>query len=148
MPETPEEVGNICDGPSDDEIAEWELQRLEEEARKFRIHHHYDIGNQDIYVVCREGVVDGKRAALYCQFQCEVWFGFDAMLSNLAVGALLCMFYGFRHTAVAVRESATEIDMYGDREKACGELYFELLADASLHRPEMREVMAKLFEHV
>lgn len=143
-----EESGHTHDEPSEDEIAEWREQSHEEAARNFRIHHHYDIGNQDVYVERHEGVVDGKRAAIYCQFQCEEWFGHDAMLSNLGVGTLLCMFYGFRHRAVAVLESATEIDMYSDREKACGGLAFELLADPSLHRPGMREVMEKLVERV
>lgn len=146
MCELSDDAGHVCDGPSDDEIAEWEEQTREQKDRIFRIHHRFDIGNQDVYVERHEGSVDGRRAAVYCQSQCEAWFGIDAILSNLAVGALLCMFYGFRHRAVAVFESATEIDMYSDREKACGELATELLADVSLHRTEMREVMAKLFE--
>lgn len=131
---------------SDDEIAAFEEQRRKEAERNYRIHHHYDIGNQDVYVERRTGEIDGKRAALYCQFQCEEWFGYDAILSNLAVGALLCMFYGYRHRAVAVLESATEIDMYSDREKACGAPCSELLADTSLHRIGMRETMAMLVE--
>lgn len=141
-----EESGHTHDEPSDDEIADWKKQSREEAERNYRIYHHYDIGNQDVYVERHEGAVDGKRAALYCQFQCEEWFGYDAILSNLAVGALLCMFYGFHHRAKAVIDAATDIDMYGDRERACGGLAFELLADESLHRPEMREVMAKLLE--
>lgn len=146
MCELNEEAGHMCDGPSDDEIAGWELQRREEREKNFRIYHQFDIGNQDVYIERHAGSVDGKRAAVYCQFQCEAWFGVSAILSNLAVAALLCMFYGFRHRAVAVIDASTAIDMYSDREKACGELAAELLADVSLHRSGMREVMAKLFE--
>jgi hypothetical protein len=141
-----DEVGHVVDEPSEEEIATWTEERREQEENNFRIHHHYDIGNQDVYIARHEGAVDAKRAAIYCQFQCEEWFGNDAILSNLAVGTLLCMFYGFRHRAVAVMDAATEIDMYSDREKACGTLASELLADTSLNRPEMRDVMARLFE--
>ena len=131
---------------SDREIAEFGERRHKEAEKNYRIHHHYDIRNQDIYVEQREGAVDGQRAVLYCQFRCEEWFGYDAILSNLAVGALLCMFYGYRHRAVAVFESATAIDMYSDRETACGAPWSELLANTSLHRIGMREAMAMLVE--
>lgn len=146
MLEQDTEVGHDVHDFSDREIAEFAEQRRKEADRNYRIHHHYDIGNQDVYVERRTGQIDGKRAALYCQFQCEEWFGYDAMLSNLAVGALLCMFYGYRHRAVAVLESATAIDMYSDREKACGAACIELLGDTSLHRIGLREAMAMLVE--
>ena len=131
----------------DDDIAGFAEQTRGELAVNYRIHHHYDIGNQDIYVQRITGSIDGKRAALYCEFQCEAWFGNDSMLSNLAVGALLCMFYGFRHMAVAdsILEAATEIDMFHDHQRMAGTDYLELLADTTLHRPGMQDVMAMLF---
>ena len=133
---------------SDEEIAEFEAQIRRDRETNIRVTHFYDIGNQDVYVKRFDGTVDGKRAALYCQFQCESWFGSDAMLSNLAIAALLCMFYGYRHRAAdgPVSECSTTVDMYSDREVACGTTYLELLNDASLHRAGMREVMVTLFE--
>lgn len=114
--------------------------------RTFRIRHDCDIGNQDVYVERRYGSVDGKRAALYCQFKCEEWLGPQNMLSNLAVAALLVMFYGYCHAAVASEGNYTDIDMYSDRENACGGLFYELMADASLHHEGMREALSLLAE--
>ncbi len=134
---------------SEDHLSAEDIARIEEEIEKdrlttFRIRHHYDIGNQNVFVKRRSGDVDAKRAAIYCQFKCEEWFGGHHMLSNLAVGAMLIMFYGYRHSAVELDGSYTDIDLYSDRERACGGLYYELIADASLHRDGMRDVMSKL----
>lgn len=113
----------------------------------FRIRHHYAIGNQDVYVERRHGDVDAKRAALYCQFKCEEWIGHQFMLSNLAVAAMLVMFYGYGHAAVESDGGFTDIDMYSDRENACENgLSSELKADASLHHEGMREAVARLAE--
>lgn len=126
---------------------EAEIAAIKEEMRKqaeitFRITHHYDIGNQDVYIERREGSVDAKRAALYCQFMCEEWFGEQAILSNLGIASMLITFYGFRHAASVPSESCTTIDMHSDREAACGGLYHELMDDASLQRERLREYMA------
>lgn len=113
----------------------------------FRVRHDCDIGNQDVYVVREHGNVDAKRAALYCQFKCEEWLGHQFILSNLAVAAMLVMFYGYRHAAVAREGSYTDIDMYSDRENACEYgLTAELKADTSLHHDGMREAVALLAE--
>ena len=105
-----------------------------------RITHHYDIGNQDVFVERRSGDVDAKRAAIYCQFKAEEWFNAHEF-SNLGIAAMLVAFYGFQHTRVC---ECPTIDLYADREAACGSTYHELMADASLHREGMKEVM-KLF---
>lgn len=105
-----------------------------------RITHHYDIGNQDVFVERSGGDVDPKRAAIYCQFKAEEWFS-GRGFSNFGIAAMLVAFYGFQHTRVC--ECAT-IDLYADREAACGPTYYELMADTSLHREGMKEVM-KLF---
>lgn len=134
----------------DEEIAriedEIESERRVSAMTTFRIRHHYDIGDQKVFVERRSGDVDAKRAAVYCEFQCTEWFGPGFMLSNLAVAAMLVMFYGYRHTAVVSDGSYTDIDMYSEREKACGELYAELMADESLRRDGMREVMARCLD--
>ena len=61
MCELSDDAGHVCDGPSDDEIAEWEEQTREQKDRIFRIYHQFDIGNQDVYVERHEGSVDGRQ---------------------------------------------------------------------------------------
>lgn len=107
-----------------------------------RITHHYDKGNQDMYLSRKSGDVDPLRAALFCQFKCEEWHGQHNGLTNLGVAAMLVMHYGFRQEPVADHSLCRTIDMYVDREKACGPLYFELMADLSLNRDGLREHMA------
>lgn len=99
-----------------------------------RIYHHYDIGDQSSYIERRSGGIDAKRAALYCQFRCEEWFGASASLSNFGIASLLVDFYGFQHCAPPGESIFAEIDMYVDREDAVGNLYSELMKDDSLHR--------------
>ena len=102
------------------------------------IKHFYDIGDQRIYVKRASGDTDAKRAALYCQFMCEEWFGPEKMLSNLGVASLLIAFYGYQHYCVA---SATTIDMHQDRTTFCGDNYTQLIGDVTLHRDRLCEFM-------
>src|ERR1035437_2276990 len=108
--------------PESAEIAEIEasvyFSTIAPKKATFRISHHYDIGDQTVYVERKDGNVDAKRAAVFCLFMTEEWFGPHFMLSNLGIAACLCAFYGFRHTA---RTSiATDLDLYFDRERMCG----------------------------
>jgi hypothetical protein len=109
-----------------------------------RITHHYDIGNQDVFVTRKDGDVDPLRAALYCQFKSEEWFDESSALTNLGIAALLVMHYGFRQAAAT--EDCQTIDMYREREAACGPRYGELMADVSLHRDGLRESMTNFFD--
>jgi hypothetical protein len=103
------------------------------------IEHFYDMGDQRIYIKRVSGDIAAKRAAIYCQFMCEEWFGSEKNLSNLGVASLLITFYGYRHHMVA---PGTKIDMYSDRAAFCGQQYYELLSDKTLHREKLREFMA------
>lgn len=95
-----------------------------------RITHHYDIGNQDVFVERRTGDVDPLRAALYCQFQSEEWFDESSALTNLGIAAMLVMHYGFRQAAAT--DDCQMIDMYSEREAACGPQRGALMAEISL----------------
>lgn len=100
------------------------------------ITHAYDIGDQREYVRRVSGEVDAKRAALFCQFSAEEWFGESTSLSNQCIASALVSFYGFVQTAPG--ESAKEIDMHFDREAACGNEYRALVSDEALHREGLR----------
>lgn len=123
-----------------------ELEREEREST-FCIQHYYDIGDQRIYV--REGrgcTVNARRAAIYCQFKCEEWFGSAAQLSNFGVAAMLIAFYRFDYAQPT--EGADVIDLYYDRERACGDLWREMMADTTLARDGLRDAMRPFVEGV
>lgn len=104
-----------------------------------RITHHYDIGNQDVFVERRTGDVDPKRAAIYCQFTAEKVAG-DREVMNLGIAAALIAFYGFVHCAEC---ECPTVDLYKDREAFCGPGHAELMADASLHREGLEEFLGR-----
>ncbi|CAG9183749.1 hypothetical protein [Cupriavidus pampae] len=102
----------------------------------YRITHHYDIGNQDVYVTRRKNEgsagdeVDARRAALYCWCVAEAAFG-RILVSNLGIAAALCRFYGFTHHWATY--GAQVVDLYGDLE-GLGPAYAPLMADPALAR--------------
>jgi uncharacterized cysteine cluster protein YcgN (CxxCxxCC family) len=102
------------------------------------IEHFYDMGDQRIYIKRVSGDIDAKRAAIYCQFKCEEWFGSEKMLTNLGVASLLITFYGYQHYRMA---PGTKIDMHADRVFFCGDNYKELIGDQTLYREKLREYM-------
>lgn len=122
---------------TDVEIHEMESAIEAEKSRTFRITHHYDIGNQDVFVERAEGDVNGLRAALFCWFKACEWFGDSAMVSNLGIASLLVTFYGFRHCAVS--QTCTTVDLYADAERV--ENYDALMSDPSLDREGLRAAM-------
>lgn len=128
-----------CSYPDEAEIREIEQSIAQEEAITFKISHHYDIGNQDVYVKRARGSIDGRRAAIYCQFMAEEWFGADTIISNLGIAAMLVTFYGFHHTGMT--HVCSNIDMYHDREKACGPNVDLLLNDKELWREGLKEAI-------
>ncbi|ODP35109.1 hypothetical protein [Pandoraea sp. ISTKB] len=109
-----------------------------EGANFYRITHHYDIGNQDVYVDDPSGKLDGKRVALYCWFKACEWFGMSALVSNLGIASALVALYGFRHNAT--HPFATTVDLYHDAEGYGA--YDALMNDPSLHRDGLRELLA------
>jgi len=119
------------------------LEEIQAESRgvvrtRYCIKHHYDIGDQRVFVERAVGAVDGRRAAVYLQFRCEAWFGEDKVLSNLGVAALLVAFYGFKHSASS--STCEVVDMHWDRERACAR-GADLATDAALARPGLRDAM-------
>jgi hypothetical protein len=102
------------------------------------IEHFYDMADQRIYIKRVTGDIDAKRAAIYCQFMCEEWFGPEKTLTNLGVASLLITFYGYQHYMAV---PGTTIDMYADRAEYCGEKYQQIIDDASLHRKRLYEFM-------
>lgn len=108
----------------------------------YRIFHAMEVGDFSIFVAPKDGAPDTRRAALYCQFKAEEWFGDEVMLSNLGVASLLVQFYD--HLPAPRLQSLRPewfIDLYSDREAACGEEWHELMADQSLVRPGLKRAM-------
>ncbi|HDR9758738.1 hypothetical protein KDX16_32120 [Burkholderia vietnamiensis] len=118
--------------------AEVEGDLKAEGAKIYRITHHYDIGNQDVYVEHPTGDVDGKQVALYLWFKAWDWFGSSVLISNLGIASVMVAFYGFRHCAA--HPFSTTVDLYSDAEGLPG--YDALMSDASLHREGLRDAMA------
>ncbi len=104
----------------------------------YRITHHYDIGNQDVYVEDPTGEVDGRRVALYLWFKACEWFGYEKLISNLGIASVMVTSYGFRHCAVHPFPST--VDLYADAEGFAGKE--ELMSDAALHRDGLKEALA------
>jgi hypothetical protein len=90
---------------SAEEVAECEARA----ARRFRIHHHYDIGDQSVYVESKSGEVDVPLAAAFIVAKTQEWWG-NVLVSNLGVAAALVEFYGCEHMATATAH--IEVDLY------------------------------------
>lgn len=108
----------------------------------YRIFHAMDLGDFSVYVAPKDGAPDTRRAALYCQFKAEEFFGDEVMLSNLGVASLLVQFYDHEQ-APRLPDLHPEwlIDLYGDREAVCGRPLRELMADQSLARQGLKRAM-------
>lgn len=130
--------------PDADEIAEIKASDARRKEACFCISHHYDIGDQRVYVERKTGNVDAKRAAVFCLFMAEEWFGPQSMVSNLGIAACLCAFYGFRHAARTLL--ASDLDLYYDRERMCGPGAAVLMNDPELQRDGLREFITPLIE--
>ncbi|WP_454727693.1 MULTISPECIES: hypothetical protein [Cupriavidus] len=118
-------------------IGEIETDLAREAASRFRITHHYDIGNQDVYVERATGEADGRRAALYCWFKACEWFGESAIVSDLGIASMLVTFYGFQHCAAS--NISTTVDLYADAEGFSD--YAALMRDESLFRDGLQKAM-------
>lgn len=131
--------------PAEQDDYDIDLSDLEAEGKRvYRITHHYNIGNQDVYVEDPTGEVDGKRIALYCWYKACDWFGTGALISDLGIASVMVSFYGFRHCAT--HPFSTTVDLYHDAEGIGAENYQALMNDASLHRDGLREAMAPHIE--
>jgi hypothetical protein len=128
--------------PTKAELAEWAVENEAERAKTFCITHHYDIGNQAVFVERAFGEFDLVKAAVYVHFMAEEWFG-NVLVSNLGIAAALCRYYGCKHAAVT--DNFTSIDMYRDRSKLCG-ANPSITDDATLHREGLREFIEPFAE--
>jgi hypothetical protein len=79
------------------------------------IEHFYDMGDQRIYIKRVSGDIDAKRAAIYCQFMCEEWFGHDKILTNLGVASLLVTFYGYQQYLASPCEMINDRTLYREK---------------------------------
>lgn len=127
---------HIFDG--DDSGLEEAMHEILHQCEAYCITYFYGDGGAPVYIKRISGDVDARRAAVYCQFMCEEWFGPEKMLTNLGIASLLITFYGFQHHHGGPYE---KIDMYSDRAALRGEQYYELLSDKALHREKLREYM-------
>ncbi|MEZ7523842.1 hypothetical protein [Burkholderia vietnamiensis] len=133
----------VSESGEEDEAFDLMLSDAENDLRAegekvYRVTHHYDIGDQDVYVEHPTGDVDGKRVALYLWFKACDWFGYSVLVSNLGIASVMVAFYGFRHCAI--HPFSTTVDLYSDAEGFRG--YEELMSDTSLHRDGLREALA------
>jgi hypothetical protein len=136
------DTGPVPQDPAHPEWLRWKPQMAQHASAIVRIRHYYDVGDQAMFVF-RTGATspDTRRAALYCQFKCEEWFGEVSMLSNLGVAALLVAFYG--HQQAPRFMDAPTVDMHEDREAvACDAgAWRELVADPALAREGLQATM-------
>lgn len=113
------------------------VKKSDTNANTFRIHHHYDRGDQSVTIQAPQGL-DTKRAAVYIQFLAEDLFGDEATVTNLGIAAALVSFYGCKHTSH--NKYGEDLDMYFARERLCPK-YKELLADSTLMREGLKEFL-------
>ena len=120
------------------EVLEEELNRAADQA--FRIFHHYDIGNQAVYIRRQFGGADVRRAAAYIQTMADEWFGVNGDLGNLAVASALVAFYGCQHWSET--SLCQQIDMYSVR-SGIFDGHGQLRLDPLLQREGLREYIAR-----
>jgi hypothetical protein len=136
------DAGAVLQHPAELEWLREEPQMGQHAAAIVRIRHYYDVGDQDVFVFpTGASAPDTRRAALYCQFKCEEWFGEVCMLSNLGVAALLVAFYG--HQQAPRLMDAPTVDMHEDREALIcnSNAWRELVADPALAREGLQAAM-------
>ena len=106
--------------------------------RIYRITHHYQLGNQDVFVRSSEDPTD---AAIYCQFVAETLpvEKPENIVSNLGIAAALVQFYGCFHSAAS--HDAVTIDMHVDREARCGDWWIKHEHDSPLARDGLAEYL-------
>ena len=126
-------VDDTDDHEADEGLAGWTV---------YCIFHALEVGDFSVFVAPKDSAPDTRRTALYCQFKAEAWFGDEVILSNLGVASLLVQFYDHQ-PAPRVQGLHPEwfIDLYSDREAACGEEWHELMADETLVRPGLKRAM-------
>lgn len=92
------------------------------QKKQYLIKHYYDSYNGDNSILL-ESSFDPTEAAVYLQFKAELLFNdYTICLSNVAIAEGLVALYGLNFTEDEINNE-TEIDMYYDRERRCGEWF-------------------------
>lgn len=104
----------------------------------YKLHHHYDIGDQSLYFTFPKQQVTATDLAVYLQFKAENLFDESICLGNPTIMNYLIQFgakeYKGKHPP------CSKIDMYSDRELRCGtwnELYYPQLDKEYGERAEL-----------
>jgi hypothetical protein len=121
----------------------------------YRMTHEYNIGNQDVYLICPDSNTDVLRAAVYLEFKSEEFFEdtpeYDGYcLSTAQHAELLVKLYGCRYapdlSQIEDGERCKTIDLYWDRAAMCGDGWRDLMQDETLHRDNLYEEMKPYFD--
>ncbi|MFA0809474.1 hypothetical protein [Microbulbifer epialgicus] len=88
---------------------------------KYRIGHHYDIGDRFVFFTFDDSNISAVELAVYLQFKAEELFDSSICLDNLIVVKFLTLF-GAKEISQKV-VNFKEIDMHHDREERCGDWY-------------------------
>lgn len=107
-------------------------------SQVFRVFHHYDIGNQAVFVRRSIGDADVRRAAAYIQTMANAWFGESTELGNLAIASALVAFYGCQHWSETAL--CQQVDMYSVRAGFNDE---QLKCETDLYREGLREYLER-----
>lgn len=107
----------------------------------YKICHTYDGADKPAYVSSESSPV---REAVYTQFVAESHYGESAVVLNAGIALALVEHYGC--DAAEPCEDAIEIDMHVEREHMCGAGYHELIADSSLRRDGLAELVCEHIE--
>lgn len=107
----------------------------------FKICHTFDGAEIPAYVSSESSPV---REAVYTQFVAERHYGESAGVLNAGIALALVELYGC--DAAEPSEDATELDMHVERGHMCGAGYHELMADSSLRRDGLAELVCEHIE--
>ena len=94
----------------------------------YKLHHHYDIGDQSLYFTFPKQLANATDLAVYLQFKAERLFDDAICLSSPTIMNYLTQFGAKEYKGK--RSPCSKIDMYSDRELRCGtwhELYYPTL---------------------
>lgn len=102
--------------------------------------HSYDVGEQEQYLQSITGESLARRAALYCQFKAEMWFGSAVQVSTCGIAEALSALYGYEK--VSAQQPYSIVDLYQVRETAVLAGYHEdLVNDSTLERTGLRDLL-------
>ncbi len=84
----------------------------------YKLHHHYDIGDQSVYFTFPQQHVSAVDLAVYLQFKAEALFDDSICLANSTILSFLTQFGASEYQGHG--QPCNKIDMFSDRETRCG----------------------------